>query len=160
MLPDGLSPQAGLTLGLHSVSELATRELDPVLASERLVGAPEKGALSMHVLVLLAAVSAVSAVAYLEGARCLYPWSPMQIRQLGHSRCCFPTRSSAVDVRVRCRLGGHCWHSRAVDSGFWVSIDVAIRGGEMVRTLPAMAAILRVGSPAEGFMYTGGARRY
>lgn len=128
MFPDGLSPQAGLALGLHSVAELATRELDPVLASERLVGAAEKGALSMHESVLLAIVSAVSLVAYLGGARCLWPWSPMQTRQLGHSRCCFPTRSRAVDVRVLCDSGGDFGHSRAVGSGFWVSTDVATRG--------------------------------
>lgn len=49
MLPELLSPQAG-RLGLHSVSELATREPEPVLPSGRSEAAPASVLFSVGVL--------------------------------------------------------------------------------------------------------------
>lgn len=43
MLPDRCSPQAGRAVGLHSVSELARREPEPVLPSTKSAEAPFSG---------------------------------------------------------------------------------------------------------------------
>jgi hypothetical protein len=53
MLPaDGFSPQVGRALGLHSVSELATSEPEPDLASARSAVAPPRALFSVYVSVL------------------------------------------------------------------------------------------------------------
>ena len=74
MLPaDGFSPQAGRVLGLHSVSEFATREPEPDLASPRSADAPARALLSVYVSVIKS-LNTPQTVPYLEGASC--PWWP------------------------------------------------------------------------------------
>jgi hypothetical protein len=164
MLPDGLSVQACLALGLHSVSELATREPEPVLPSARFDGVPTRAALSAHVSV----VSTMAAAAAMRGgiprerelslpgavelkAKALMEEGPFWTFQmlLPHG-CDERSESAPLSERALPKSRDRVWRVLLVGR--------ELGAGKVVRTLPVMAAMLRLESLGVGFMYKGCAR--